>query len=188
MGSLHVPATSSCDRYKQVMLRAWAPLGPLRPDTYREMSDTSTLGEVLKMAEDAVSQAQQASGPAPDANVGMGAGTPQPVAVVVQPVTVTTPSTVTQLTPPTLDAPDPTEVKPTWYWIKDARGYGSVTTTLMFISFWITTIAYVLSMFDRIGPFSIRPFDVAACSSYFIPLLTLYFGRKATEAWSNKGS
>jgi len=27
-----------------------------------------------------------------------------------------------------------------------------------------------------------RPFDTGACSAYFIPLLTLYFGRRWTDA------
>lgn len=74
------------------------------------------------------------------------------------------------------------EVRPSWYWIKDSRGYGSVTTTLVFVSFWITTLAYVLSLFEKIGSVSIRPFDVGACASYFTPILALYFGRKATDA------
>lgn len=78
--------------------------------------------------------------------------------------------------------PDVTEVKSTWYWVKDARGYGSVTTTLVFIAFWVTTFAYVLSMVEKVGSVTIRPFDVAACGTYFIPILTLYFGRKWTDA------
>lgn len=82
----------------------------------------------------------------------------------------------------TTDTPDISEVKPAWYWIKDSKGYGSVTVTFLFIAFWVTTAAYILSIVDHVGPVSIRPFDVAACSAYFIPLLTLYFGRKWTDA------
>ncbi len=93
---------------------------------------------------------------------------------------------VSQTQPPTPPAAptqtDPGEVKPAWYWIKDARGYGSVTTTMVFVSFWVTTAAYVLSLVDHIGAVSIRPFDISACSTYFIPILTLYFGRKWTDA------
>jgi hypothetical protein len=77
---------------------------------------------------------------------------------------------------------DPTEVKPSWLWIKDAKGYGSVTVTLVTVAFFATTVAYLLSIVERIGPVSIRQFDVAACSAYFVPILTLYFGRKFTEA------
>ena len=77
---------------------------------------------------------------------------------------------------------DPSTVKPAWYWIKDTRGFGSVTVTLVFISFWVTTLSYLMSIVDKIGPVSIRPFDVAACASYFIPILTLYFGRRWTDA------
>lgn len=83
--------------------------------------------------------------------------------------------------------PDPTEVKPAWYWIKDSKGYGSVTVTFTTVAFWVTTVAYIMSMVEKVGPVSIRPFDVAACSAYFIPILTLYFGRKWTEAKMGSG-
>lgn len=78
--------------------------------------------------------------------------------------------------------PDPTEVKPTWYWIKDSKGYGSVTTTMVFVAFWVTTLAYIASIVDHVGSFTIRSFDVAACGAYLVPILTLYFGRRWTEA------
>jgi len=83
------------------------------------------------------------------------------------------------------DVTDVTRVKPTWYWIKDSKGYGSVTVTFTTVAFWVTTCAYIMSMVEKVGPVSIRPFDVAACSAYFIPILTLYFGRKFTEAKFN---
>lgn len=73
-------------------------------------------------------------------------------------------------------------VKSPWFWIRDTRGHGSVTVTFVFIAFVVTTIAYALSIFQKIGPFEIRPFDVAACGAYFVPLLSLYFGRKLTDA------
>jgi len=79
-------------------------------------------------------------------------------------------------------AADPTEVQSKWYWVKDAAGHGSVTVTLVFVSFWVTTLAYVLSMFETLGPIHVRPFDVAACASYFAPILALYFGRRYTDA------
>jgi len=75
-----------------------------------------------------------------------------------------------------------TEVKPSWFWIKDAKGYGSVTVTLLLVSFVVTTLAYVLSIVDHIGPVQFRAFDVAACTAYMTPILTLYFGRKWTDA------
>lgn len=77
---------------------------------------------------------------------------------------------------------DDTKVKPSWYWIKDSSGNGSVTVTFVTIAFWVTTLAYVLSIVNKIGTLEIRAFDVGACSAYFIPLLTLYFGRRYTEA------
>jgi len=83
---------------------------------------------------------------------------------------------------------EPEKVHDSWLWIKDTKGFGSVTVTFVTVAFWTTTIAYVMSIVERIGPLTIRPFDVAACSSYLIPLLTLYFGRKWTEAKSLKDS
>ena len=80
---------------------------------------------------------------------------------------------------------DPTKVADSWLWVKDTKGYGSVTVTLVTIAFFVTTLAYVLSIVESIGPVNIRPFDVGACSAYFIPLLTLYFGRKWTESKSS---
>lgn len=77
---------------------------------------------------------------------------------------------------------DKTKVPDSWFWIRDAQGYGSVTVTFVTVAFWVTTLAYVASIFQKIGGVEIRQFDVAACSAYFIPILTLYFGRKWTEA------
>lgn len=69
-----------------------------------------------------------------------------------------------------------------WFWIKDASGHKSVSVTLLVVSFFVTTIAFVLSIFHNIGPIEIRPFDVAACSTYMVPILTLYFSRRWTDA------
>lgn len=84
-------------------------------------------------------------------------------------------------------APNDTEVPDSWLWIKDTSGYGSVTVTFVTIAFFVTTLAYVLSIVEKIGSFTIRPFDVGACSVYMVPLLTLYFGRKYTDAKFSKG-
>ena len=78
---------------------------------------------------------------------------------------------------PAADDVDPVEVKPSWFWIKDTNGNGSVSTTLVTVAFVIASVAYVLSIVDHVGPVSFRPFDSAACGAYFIPILTLYFGR-----------
>lgn len=77
---------------------------------------------------------------------------------------------------------DPSRVKDNWFWIRDSKGYGSATLTFTTIAFVVTTLAYILSIFSKIGPIDIRQFDVAACSAYFIPILTLYFGRKYVES------
>jgi hypothetical protein len=73
-------------------------------------------------------------------------------------------------------------VKKPWFWLRDAQGSGSVTVTLVYIAFVVTTLAYMLAIFQKIGTVEIRPFDVAACGAYFVPILTLYFGRKFTDA------
>lgn len=75
------------------------------------------------------------------------------------------------------------EVKDSWLWIKDAKGYGSVTVTLITISFWLTSIAYVLGLFEgQFYGFKLRPFDVSASAAYFGTICALYGGRKWTEA------
>lgn len=73
-------------------------------------------------------------------------------------------------------------VKPSWFWIRNSKGEASATITFTTIAFVVTTLAYVASIFETVGPVSFRAFDAGACSAYFIPLLTLYFGRRWTEA------
>jgi len=65
-------------------------------------------------------------------------------------------------------------------WISDTAGNPSMSATFAAIAFLITTAVYILSIFESIGPFKIRSFDAAACSSYLIPSLGLYFGRRWT--------
>lgn len=69
-----------------------------------------------------------------------------------------------------------------WYWLREPRGDKSVSATLVFFSFWITAVSYALSSFEKVGSVSFRQFDAAACSSFLIPVLTLYFSRKFTQA------
>lgn len=85
-------------------------------------------------------------------------------------------------TPKTDSNPDISEVKPTWYWVKDAKGYGSVTATLVFVSFWATTLAYIASIVQTVGLITVRPFDVAASGAYFGLCLVTYTARKYTDA------
>jgi hypothetical protein len=67
-------------------------------------------------------------------------------------------------------------------WIHDTRGYPSLSVTLVVVSFIVTTVAYVLSIFDKVGPVSIRPFDVQACGIYMVPILAHYWARRQTDA------
>ena len=72
--------------------------------------------------------------------------------------------------------------KPSWFWMKNSAGQPSVSVTFVTVAFVVTTLSYVASMFEQIGPLQVRQFDVGACGAYFIPLLTLYFGRRWTDA------
>lgn len=75
---------------------------------------------------------------------------------------------------------------PSRFWIKDSSGYPSVTITFLFVSFWITTLAYVLSIVSKIGPLEIRSFDVGACGAYFGIIFSAYIARRYTDArWGN---
>lgn len=69
-----------------------------------------------------------------------------------------------------------------FFWVTDASGNKSVSVTLLVVSFFVTTLAFVLSIFHKIGPVEIRQFDVAACSTYMVPILTLYFSRRWSDA------
>jgi hypothetical protein len=77
---------------------------------------------------------------------------------------------------------------PSWFWIKNSKGESSASVTFLTISFIVTTFSYIAATFEHIGPLTIRPFDAGACSAYFIPLLTLYFGRRWTDAKFSDGS
>jgi hypothetical protein len=78
--------------------------------------------------------------------------------------------------------------KKPWYILRDSRGYGSVSVTLLFVSFWVTTFAYIASLFEKIGDIEFREFDPAAVSAYLIPIVTLYFGRKWTDSKKENAS
>ena len=67
------------------------------------------------------------------------------------------------------------------FWIKDSSGYPSVTITFLFVSFWITTLAYVLSIVSKIGPLEIRSFDVGACGAYFGIIFSAYIENNSEE-------
>jgi hypothetical protein len=70
-------------------------------------------------------------------------------------------------------------------WIKDASGKPSMSATFVTGAFAVTTFAYIAAIFEKLGPLTPRPFDSGACSSYLIPLVTLYFGRRWTDSKTN---
>ncbi len=80
----------------------------------------------------------------------------------------------------------PEVVKTSKLWMKDSNGYPSISVTMLAISFWVTTVAYIASMFSKIGPVEFKSFDSGACGAYFGLILGTYVARRATEAkWGN---
>lgn len=79
---------------------------------------------------------------------------------------------------------DPSVEKPkaSWFWIKDSGGYPSVSITMLTISFWVTTLVYILSVVHKIGPVELRDFNVGASGAYFGLILTTYVARRFTDA------
>lgn len=88
-------------------------------------------------------------------------------------------------TPDTIPA-GPETVPDTWFWVRNDKGKGSVTVTFLSIAFLATTLWFVASMFESLGPVHIRPIDTGAVSVYFIPILGLYFGRRWTDTNAKK--
>jgi hypothetical protein len=76
---------------------------------------------------------------------------------------------------------DKNKSKASWVWIKNTAGQPSMSATFATVAFVTTTLVYVASVFEKIGPFSIRPFDPGVCSAYLIPVLGLYFSRRFTD-------
>lgn len=71
-------------------------------------------------------------------------------------------------------------------WIIGTDGKASVSATFATIAFFATTAAYIASIVEGWGELKFRPFDVAACSAYMVPILSLYFGRRWTEKSTKK--
>lgn len=66
-------------------------------------------------------------------------------------------------------------------WIKNTAGQPSMSATFAVIAFIVTTLAYVASIFQKVGIFNFRVFDPAAATAYLMPILGLYFGRRYTD-------
>ena len=67
-------------------------------------------------------------------------------------------------------------------WVINTDGKPSISATFATIAFLTTTLVYVASVFEKIGPVTIRPFDAAVCSAYLVPIMGLYFGRRWTDS------
>lgn len=77
-----------------------------------------------------------------------------------------------------VDSLPTTKTVTSWVWIKDTNGRPSMSATFASVAFFVTTLSFIFSMFESIGPFTFRPFDVGACGAYLVPILTLYFSRR----------
>lgn len=77
----------------------------------------------------------------------------------------------------------PTKQKtPFTLWIRGQSGKPSISATFATVSFFTTTAVYIISIFEKIGPYAIRPFDSTACGIYLVPIMSLYFGRRWTDS------
>lgn len=72
--------------------------------------------------------------------------------------------------------------EPFTLWVRGPNGKPSISATFATVSFFTTTFVYVISIFEKIGPYAIRPFDAAACGIYLVPIMSLYFGRRWTDS------
>jgi len=68
-----------------------------------------------------------------------------------------------------------------WWWIRNDKGRKSVSVTFATVAFVVTTVVYAAAAVESIGSVAFRPFDVGACIAYFLPALSLYFGRRLTD-------
>ena len=79
-------------------------------------------------------------------------------------------------------AANKTQKTPSRFWIISTDGKPSMSATFATVAFVTTTLVYIASVFEKIGPVSLRPFDPAVCAAYLTPVLALYFGRRQTDA------
>lgn len=74
------------------------------------------------------------------------------------------------------------KTKTSWVWIRATDGKPSMSATFATVAFVATTALYIAAAFEQIGPLTMRPFDPTVCAAYLMPVLMLYFGRRATDA------
>jgi hypothetical protein len=77
--------------------------------------------------------------------------------------------------------PQQEQIKPYWFFLRNSKGFSSVTLTMTWISFLLVSILYVANAFEQIGSVKLRPFDVSSTSVYFGVILASYVGRKFTD-------
>lgn len=80
-----------------------------------------------------------------------------------------------------LELPVAKGAKPYWFLMKNKNGEASISLTMVFWAFILTSILYVLNAFDTIGSIKMRPFDIGAAGVYFTTCCALYFGRRFTD-------
>ena len=67
-------------------------------------------------------------------------------------------------------------------WVQNSSGQKSASLTFALVGFVVVTFWLLLSIFSHVGHFDIRAFDSATAMGYLVPFLSLYFGRRWTDA------
>jgi len=66
-------------------------------------------------------------------------------------------------------------------WLKNTDGDKSASFTMMIMGYGIVTLWLLLSVFQKIGHFEIRPFSGTESMTYLAPLYALYWGRRQQQ-------
>lgn len=66
--------------------------------------------------------------------------------------------------------------------LKQSDGRPSASFTMMIIGFIVITLWLLASIFEELWGLKVRAFDASAATAYFIPLASLYFGRRWADA------
>lgn len=78
------------------------------------------------------------------------------------------------------------EPKTGWWWLRNTKGKPDAALTMMVLAFLTVTASYVASVVGEIDIKSIHlvfeEFNVSYATTVLIPLMSLYFGRRWTDA------
>jgi hypothetical protein len=66
--------------------------------------------------------------------------------------------------------------------LKQSDGKPSASFTMVFVTFNVVILWFLLSMFESLGPLKVRAFDAGQAMTVFGPLISLYWGRRYTDS------